>query len=131
VFKDARTERPRDVRLPAATMPILDHHKGHSSVRTTADIYAHAMRVEYAAAKVWDAIQERDRAEKSKKVTYGSAYGQRAAEAAAWAGSSPFPCQPAPSLKTGWQHGDRRSAGHGEQLRSYRVTRRSTVGAGV
>jgi integrase len=42
---------------------------GHSSVRTTADIYAHAMRgKDAAAARLWDAIQERDRTEKSKGV---------------------------------------------------------------
>ena len=42
---------------------------GHSSVRTTAEIYAHAIRgKDDDAAKVLDAIQERDRAEKSKDV---------------------------------------------------------------
>jgi len=146
VFKGTKTERPRDVKLPEATMPILERHRerqneyrtqfgpryradldlifantdgtplkpnsisgtvsrickhaglpkgaslhvlrhshasqlaergvdlptiserlGHSSVRTTADIYAHAMRgKDAAAAKVWDAIQESDRTEKSK-----------------------------------------------------------------
>ena len=144
VFKGTKTERPRDVKLPATTMPVLKRHQerqdefraqfgpryradldlifanpngtplkpnsvsatvarvckkaglpkgaslhvlrhshasqlaaegvdlptisermGHSSVRTTADIYAHAMRgKDDAAAKVWDAIQERDRAQK-------------------------------------------------------------------
>ena len=148
VFKGTKTERPRDVKLPAATMPILERHRerqneyraqfgplyradldlifansdgtplkpnsisgtvsrickkvglpkgaslhvlrhshasqlaergvdlptiserlGHSSVRTTADIYAHAMRgKDAAAAKVWDAIQESDRTERSKSV---------------------------------------------------------------
>src|ERR1035438_5054939 len=148
VFKGTKTERPRDVKLPAATMPILERHRerqneyraqfgpryradlelifanpdgtplrpnsvsgtvsrickqaglpkgaslhvlrhshasqlaergvdlptiserlGHSSVRTTADIYAHAMRgKDAAAAKVWDAIQESDHTEKSKAV---------------------------------------------------------------
>ena len=34
---------------------------GHSSVRTTLDIYSHAMRgKDAAAARVWDAIQERE-----------------------------------------------------------------------
>ena len=38
-------------------------------MRTTADIYAHAMRgKDAAAAKVWDAIQESERTEKSKGV---------------------------------------------------------------
>ncbi|MGD0497577.1 MAG: site-specific integrase [Bryobacteraceae bacterium] len=47
----------------------VSERMGHSSVRTTADIYAHAMRgKDAAAAKVWDAIQERDRTEKSKSV---------------------------------------------------------------
>jgi hypothetical protein len=47
----------------------LRTHGAHSSVRTTADIYAHAMRGrDDAAARVWDAIQERDRAERSKSV---------------------------------------------------------------
>jgi integrase len=42
---------------------------GHSSVRTTLDIYSHAMRgKDAAAAKIWDAIQERDRAERPKKL---------------------------------------------------------------
>jgi len=148
VFKGTKTERPRDVKLPEATMPILERHRerqngyraqfgpryradldlifantdgtplkpnsvsgtvsrickqaglpkgaslhvlrhshasqlaergvdlptiserlGHSSVRTTADIYAHAMRgKDAAAAKVWDAIQESERTEKSKGV---------------------------------------------------------------
>ena len=40
---------------------------GHSSVRRTLDIYSHAMRgKDAAAARVWDAIQERDRTKKSK-----------------------------------------------------------------
>jgi integrase len=148
VFKGTKTERPRDVKLPTATMPILERHRerqneyrtqfgpryrtdldlifanpngtplkpnsisatvsrvckrtglpkgaslhvlrhshasqlaergvdlptiserlGHSSVRTTADIYAHAMRgKDAAAAKVWDAIQEIDHAGSSKSV---------------------------------------------------------------
>jgi integrase len=42
---------------------------GHSSVRTTAEIYAHALRgKDDAAARVWDAIQDRARADKSKGV---------------------------------------------------------------
>jgi site-specific recombinase XerD len=50
-------------------LPTISERMGHSSVRTTADIYAHAMRgKDDAAAKVWDAIQERDRAQKSKGV---------------------------------------------------------------
>ena len=46
----------------------VSERMGHSSVRTTLDIYAHAMREKDAAARVWDAIQERGRAEKSKRV---------------------------------------------------------------
>ena len=42
---------------------------GHSSVRTTLDIYSNAMRgKDAAAAKVWDAIQKRERAERPKAV---------------------------------------------------------------
>ena len=42
---------------------------GHSSVRTTAEIYAHAIRgKDDAAALAWDAIMTRARAEKSKDV---------------------------------------------------------------
>jgi integrase len=42
---------------------------GHSSVRTTAEIYAHAIRgKDAAAAEAWDAIMARARAEKSKDV---------------------------------------------------------------
>ena len=49
-------------------MSSISERMGHSSVRTTLDIYAHAMREKDAAARVWDAIQERGRAEKSKRV---------------------------------------------------------------
>jgi len=44
---------------------------GHSSVRTTADIYSHAIRgKDHAAAQCWDDIMQRARgeAEKSKTV---------------------------------------------------------------
>lgn len=42
---------------------------GHSSVRTTADIYSHAIRgKDHAAALSWDDIMERARAEKSAGV---------------------------------------------------------------
>ena len=42
---------------------------GHSSVRTTAEIYAHAIRgKDDAAAEAWDAIMTRARAEKSKDI---------------------------------------------------------------
>ena len=43
---------------------------GHSSVRTTADIYSHAIRgKDHAAAQCWDAIIQRSReAEKSKTI---------------------------------------------------------------
>lgn len=42
---------------------------GHSSVRTTADIYSHAIRgKDHAAAQCWDEIMQRARAEKPKGV---------------------------------------------------------------
>ena len=42
---------------------------GHSSVRTTADIYSHAIRgKDHAAARCWDDIMQRARAEKPKGV---------------------------------------------------------------
>ena len=44
---------------------------GHSSVRTTADIYSHAIRgKDHAAAQCWDDIMQRSRGEteKSKSV---------------------------------------------------------------
>jgi hypothetical protein len=46
---------------------------GHSSVRTTADIYSHAIRgKDHAAAQCWDDIIQRSRGEteKSKTVNY-------------------------------------------------------------
>ena len=50
-------------------LPTISERMGHSSVRTTADIYAHAMRGrDEAAARVWDAIQESDHAGRSKSV---------------------------------------------------------------
>ena len=42
---------------------------GHSSVRTTADIYSHAIRgKDHAAAQTWDDIMQRARNEKSSGV---------------------------------------------------------------
>ena len=42
---------------------------GHSSVRTTADIYSHAIRgKDHAAARCWDEIMQRARSEKSTGV---------------------------------------------------------------
>jgi integrase len=42
---------------------------GHSSVRTTADIYSHAIRgKDHAAALSWDEIMQRARSEKSTAV---------------------------------------------------------------
>jgi integrase len=42
---------------------------GHSSVRTTADIYSHAIRgKDHAAALSWDNIMQRARSEKSTGV---------------------------------------------------------------
>jgi hypothetical protein len=44
-------------------------HLGHSSVRTTADIYSHAIRgKDHAAALSWDTIMQRARGEESKGV---------------------------------------------------------------
>jgi len=43
---------------------------GHSSVRTTADIYSHAIRgKDHAAAQCWDNIMQRSRAETEKTKT--------------------------------------------------------------
>jgi integrase len=43
---------------------------GHSSVRTTADIYSHAIRgKDHAAAQCWDAIMQRSRSETEKSKT--------------------------------------------------------------
>jgi hypothetical protein len=42
---------------------------GHSNVRTTAEIYSHALRGrDRAAAQVWDNIMQRARCEKPKGV---------------------------------------------------------------
>src|SRR5208283_427020 len=46
---------------------------GHSSVRTTADIYSHAIRgKDRAAAQVWDDVMQQSRTEKPTGVNYGS-----------------------------------------------------------
>jgi integrase len=43
---------------------------GHSSVRTTADIYSHAIRgKDHAAAQCWDEIMQRARGETDKSKT--------------------------------------------------------------
>ena len=43
---------------------------GHSSVRTTADIYSHAIRgKDHAAAQCWDDIMQRSRVEVEKSKT--------------------------------------------------------------
>jgi integrase len=43
---------------------------GHSSVRTTADIYSHAIRgKDHAAARCWDDIMQRSRSETEKSKT--------------------------------------------------------------
>jgi|CZKE01.1.fsa_nt_gi integrase len=50
-------------------MSSISERMGHSSVRTTLDIYAHAMRgKDDGAAKAWSAAQERDHTQKSKGV---------------------------------------------------------------
>ena len=42
---------------------------GHSSIATTAKIYAHALRgKDFAAAQIWDDIKEQARGEKSGAV---------------------------------------------------------------
>ena len=43
---------------------------GHSSVRTTADIYSHAIRgKDHAAAQCWDDVMQRARGETEKSKT--------------------------------------------------------------
>jgi integrase len=47
----------------------VSERMGRSSVRTTADIYSHAIRgKDHAAAQSWDQIMQRARAEKSMGV---------------------------------------------------------------
>ena len=65
VDAEALGDDPLQMPAEGVDLPTISERMGHSSVRTTADIYAHAMRgKDDAAAKVWDAIQERDRAQK-------------------------------------------------------------------
>ena len=50
-------------------LATVSERLGHSSVRTTADIYSHAIRgKDRAAAQIWDDIMQRARAEKSTGV---------------------------------------------------------------
>ena len=50
-------------------LATVSERMGHSSVRTTADIYSHAIRgKDQAAAQIWDDIMQRARVEKSKGV---------------------------------------------------------------
>ena len=62
-------------RLARSTRDLLNvlatvsERMGHSSVSTTANIYAHAIRgKDRAAAQIWDSIMQRGRAEKSTGV---------------------------------------------------------------
>jgi integrase len=50
-------------------LATVSERMGHSSIRTTADIYSHAIRgKDRAAAQTWDSIMQRARADKSKTV---------------------------------------------------------------
>ena len=59
------------VLLSAGAHPMLVSARlGHSSVRTTADIYSHAIRgKDHAAAQCWDDIMQRSRSEIEKPKT--------------------------------------------------------------
>ena len=51
-------------------MLMISERLGHSSVATTANIYAHAIRgKDRAAAQTWDSIMQRARAEKSTDMS--------------------------------------------------------------
>ena len=50
-------------------LATVSERLGHSSVRTTADIYSHAIRgKDQAAAQVWDDIMQQSRTEKPTGV---------------------------------------------------------------
>ena len=50
-------------------LATVSERMGHSNVRTTAEIYSHALRgKDQAAAQVWDDVMQRARAEKSKAI---------------------------------------------------------------
>jgi site-specific recombinase XerD len=50
-------------------LATVSERMGHSNVRTTAEIYSHALRgKDQAAAQVWDDVMQRARAEKSKGI---------------------------------------------------------------
>ena len=50
-------------------LATVSERMGHSSVATTANIYAHAIRgKDRAAAQTWDSIMQRARAEKPTSV---------------------------------------------------------------
>ena len=50
-------------------LATVSERMGHSNVRTTAEIYAYAIRgKDQAAAQVWDHIKEQARAEKPTGV---------------------------------------------------------------
>jgi integrase len=52
-----------------AGLATISERMGHLSVRTTADIYSHAIRgKDHAAALSWDDIMQRARSEKSAGV---------------------------------------------------------------
>ena len=53
-----------------AGLATISERMGHSSVRTTADIYSHAIRgKDHAAAQCWDEIMQRARGETDKSKT--------------------------------------------------------------
>ena len=46
--------------MPSVPLPVVSERLGHSSVRTTADVYAHALRgQDDEAALRWDEFQRR------------------------------------------------------------------------
>jgi integrase len=50
-------------------LATVSERLGHSSIATTAKIYAHALRgKDFAAAQIWDDIKEQARGEKSAGV---------------------------------------------------------------
>jgi integrase len=50
-------------------LATVSERMGHSNVRTTAEIYSHALRgKDQAAAQVWDDVMQRARSEKSKGI---------------------------------------------------------------
>ena len=53
------------MRSETVDLATVSERLGHSSIATTAKIYAHALRgKDFAAAQIWDDIKEQARAEK-------------------------------------------------------------------